>query len=57
MRLAGIIAMLRNNTGYLAAAGSPRGRSTTGRGRGSVPGIPGWPGTVRPVSAADTNSA
>jgi hypothetical protein len=45
MRLAGIIAMLRTNTGYLAPAGSPRAGSTTGRSRGPAPGIPGWPGT------------
>ena len=57
MRLAGIIAMLRKNTGYLAPGRIARGRSTTGRGRGSAPGIPGRPGTVRPMSAAGTNGA
>jgi hypothetical protein len=57
MRLTGIIAMLRKNTGYQAPGRIAPGRSTTGRSRGPAPGIPGWPGTVRPVSAADTNSA
>jgi len=57
MRLAGIIAMLRKNTGHLAPGRIAPGRSTTGRSRGSRPGIPGWPGTVRPVNAADTNTA
>ena len=57
MRLTGIIAMLRKNTGYLAPGRIAPGRGTTGRSRVSVPGIPGWPGTVRPVSAAGTNNA
>jgi hypothetical protein len=57
MRLTGIIAMLRKDTGHLASGRIVPGRSTTGRGRGPAPGIPGWPGSVRPVIAAGTNSA
>jgi hypothetical protein len=57
MRLAGIIAMLRKNTGCLAPGRIAPGRSTTGGSRGPRPGIPGWPGSVRPVTAADTNTA
>jgi hypothetical protein len=45
MRLADIIAMLRKNTGYPAPGLIAPGPSTTGRSRGSRPGIPGWPGT------------
>ena len=45
MRLAGIIAMLRKNTGYLVPGRIALGRSTTGRSRGPAPGIPGWLGT------------
>jgi hypothetical protein len=57
MRLAGIIAMLRKNTATWPPARSPRAGSTTGRSRGSRPGMPGWPGTVRPVNAVGTNGA
>jgi hypothetical protein len=52
MRLTGIIAMLRKNTGYLAPGRIAPGRSAVPR-----PAYPAGPGTVRPVNAADTNSA
>jgi hypothetical protein len=55
MRLTGITAMLRKNTGHPAPGRIAPGRSTTGRG--PAPGIPGRPGRVRPVSAAGTNGA
>ena len=57
MRLTGIIAMLRKNTGYLAPGRIAPGRSTTGRSAVPRPAYPAGPGTVRPVNAADTNSA
>ena len=59
MRLAGIIAMLRNNTGYLA----PPRRIAPGRQhhrpqpRSRARETPAGQARVRPVSAADANSA
>jgi len=54
MRLTGIVAMLHTVRATWPLAGSPRPGSITGRSRGPGPGVPGWPGTVRPVNAADT---
>ena len=54
MRLTGIIAMLRKNTGYLAPGGIASGRpQPRSRARETLAGQ----ARVRPVNAADTNSA
>jgi len=46
--------MLRKARATWPLAGSPRAAVPPARSRGSASGIPGWPGTVRPVSAAGT---
>jgi hypothetical protein len=58
MRLAGIIAMLRNNTGYLAPRRIAPGRQHhRPQPRSRARETPAGQARVRPGSAAGTNSA